>query len=293
MFTGLELMACPDLTVPAQVMQHVVRVESHGNPYAIGVVGARLLRQPHNLAEALATVHMLDAGGHDYSLGMAQVHRANLQPYGLGSYRQAFTPCANVAAGARILADCYARFDRDWGKAFSCYYSGDPVTGFRDGYVQKIYAAMPHGTGDAVSTASAPTMRNQAPAAPTARSRQPAPGDRAWRLAIRSAPLDQASTTNHASTPATADSGLQEPESASATTPHAGASGNVHAGWQADSTSPGVGQAATGPFVPQVRDPRDPAPVPVDRDSPPSLPATPGTGQPNSLAEHRDAAFVF
>src|SRR6185312_2273239 len=107
------------------------------------------------------------------------------------SYRQAFTPCANVAAGARILADCHARFGRDWGKAFSCYYSGNPVTGFREGYVQKIYAAMAHGTG-AISSTSAPAVRNPVRAALTVHSRQPTPGDRAWRLAIRSTPLDQA-----------------------------------------------------------------------------------------------------
>jgi type IV secretion system protein VirB1 len=292
MFTGLELMACQNLAVPAQVMQHVVQVESHGNPYAIGVVGARLLRQPHNLDEALATVHMLDAGSHDYSLGMAQVHRANLRPYGLDSYRQAFAPCANVAAGARILADCYARFGRDWGKAFSCYYSGNPATGFRDGYVQKIYAAMPHGTG-AASTKSAPAMHNPVPAPSTARSRQPTPGDRFWRLAIRSAPVDQTSATYHASTPAAAESGPQEPESALVVTPHAPVRVTVLAGGQTGSARPGIGQAATEPFVPRVRGPRDPVPVPANRGLPPPMPATPGTGPPDLPMEHRDAAFVF
>lgn len=290
MFTGLELMTCPDLAVPAQVMQHVVQVESRGNPYAIGVVGARLLRQPKNLDEALATVHMLDAGNHDYSLGMAQVHRANLRSYGLDSYRQAFMPCANVAAGARILADCYARFGRDWGKAFSCYYSGNPVTGFRDGYVQKIYAAMPHRTG-AVGNASAPAMRNLIPAAQTVPTRQPTLGDRAWRLAIRSAPLDQGSATNHASKPAGADSGPRAPESA-ATAPHARSSDNAH-GEPVDSVSPSGGQTATDAFVPQVRGPRDPAPVSTQRGSPPPIPAAAGTGPSDSPPEHRDAAFVF
>ena len=64
-----------------EVMEYVVQVESHGNPYAIGVVGGRLLRQPRNLDEAMATAHMLDAGNHDYSLGLAQVHRANLRSF--------------------------------------------------------------------------------------------------------------------------------------------------------------------------------------------------------------------
>ncbi len=292
MFTGLELMACPDLAVPAQVMQHVVQVESHGNPYAIGVVGGLLLRQPRDLDEALATVQMLDAGNHDYSLGVAQVHRANLQPYGLDSYRQAFTPCANVAAGARILAHCYARYGRDWGKAFSCYYSGNPVTGFRDGYVQKIYAAMPHGTG-AISTTSAPAMRNLVPTAPTTRTRQPTPGDRAWRLAIRSAPLDQANTSDHAGAPAATASRPLEHESSPTVDPRTAANENVRAGWPIDPASPSLDQAASGVFVPQVRGPRDPAPAPAHRGSPPPVHATTGTGRSDSPTEHRDAAFVF
>lgn len=143
MFTGMELMACQDLAVSAELMRHVVHVESNANPYAIGVVGERLLRQPRNLGEALATVRMLDAGHYDYSLGLAQVHRANLRAYGL-DYRKAFMPCPNVAAGARILADCHARSGGDWDKAFSCYYSGNFVTGYRDGYVGRIHDSISH-----------------------------------------------------------------------------------------------------------------------------------------------------
>ncbi|MDQ8051229.1 MAG: lytic transglycosylase domain-containing protein, partial [Luteibacter sp.] len=55
----MEMMACPNLAVPAEVMQHVVNVESSRNPYAIGVVGGQLVRQPQNLGEAIATVKSL------------------------------------------------------------------------------------------------------------------------------------------------------------------------------------------------------------------------------------------
>ena len=51
---------CSDLVVPQNIMQHVVRVESSGNPYAIGVVGGRLQRQPRNLKEEFATGKMLE-----------------------------------------------------------------------------------------------------------------------------------------------------------------------------------------------------------------------------------------
>ena len=54
---------CPDMALPMHVMQHVMRVESSFNPYAIGVVGGRLERQPRNLPEAVATARMLEKNG--------------------------------------------------------------------------------------------------------------------------------------------------------------------------------------------------------------------------------------
>lgn len=148
MLPGMELMSCPSLAVPNDVMQHVVRVESSYNPYAIGVVGGRLARQPRSLPEALATVRMLEERGFNFSVGLAQVNRHNLARYGLESYERAFEACPNLQAGSRILAECHGRSGGNWGKSFSCYYSGNFTTGFRHGYVQKIFASM-QGAGDA------------------------------------------------------------------------------------------------------------------------------------------------
>lgn len=142
MIPGLEMLACQDLAVPMEIMEHVVRVESSFNPYAIGVVGARLERQPRNLEEAVATAVRLEQDGYNFSLGLAQVNRHNLAPQGLSNYEIAFAGCPNLEAGARILADCHARAGGDWGKAFSCYYSGNFSRGFRDGYVEKIRRSM-------------------------------------------------------------------------------------------------------------------------------------------------------
>jgi type IV secretion system protein VirB1 len=138
----MELMSCPSMAVPNDVMQHVVHVESAFNPYAIGVVGARLARQPRSLVEALATVRMLEARVYNFSVGLAQVNRHNLARQGLASYERAFESCPNLQAGSRILSECYERSGRDWGKAFSCYYSGNFITGFQHGYVQKIFDSM-------------------------------------------------------------------------------------------------------------------------------------------------------
>ena len=142
MLPDMDVMNCQHLAVPIAVMQHVVDVESSGNPYAIGVVGGRLVRQPLSLPEAVATARMLERRGYNFSLGLAQVNRHNLAKYGLATYETAFQACPNLQAGARILADCHARSGNDWGKAFSCYYSGNFVTGFRDGYVRKVFASM-------------------------------------------------------------------------------------------------------------------------------------------------------
>jgi type IV secretion system protein VirB1 len=138
----MEMMGCQNLAVPAEVMQHVVNVESSRNPYAIGVVGGQLVRQPQNLPEAVATVRMLEKNGYNYSLGVAQVNRANLGKYGLDSYEKAFEYCPNLSAGSQILAQCYASAGKDWGKAFSCYYSGNFTTGYQDGYVQRVFNSM-------------------------------------------------------------------------------------------------------------------------------------------------------
>ena len=151
MLPGMELMSCPNLAVPNDVMQHVVHVESAFNPYAIGVVGGRLVRQPRNLAEAVSTVRMLDARGFNFSVGLAQVNRHNFDRYGLNSYERAFQACPNLQAGSRILAECYGRSGGDWGKSFSCYYSGNFTTGFRHGYVQKVYASMRGNAENAVA----------------------------------------------------------------------------------------------------------------------------------------------
>ncbi|RYE43273.1 MAG: lytic transglycosylase domain-containing protein [Hyphomicrobiales bacterium] len=180
MFPGMEILACPNLAVPAQVMRHVVHVESSANPFAIGVVGAQLVRQPKTLEEAVATAKMLESGGYNYSLGAAQVNRVNFRKYGLDSHEKAFDLCKNLAAGASILANCYASAGGDWGKAFSCYYSGNFVTGFRHGYVQKVFDSINRGqvVAQAPSEISAIPLRagsTQSRATPTAAAMPAAP----------------------------------------------------------------------------------------------------------------------
>ena len=127
----------------------LIQVESGGHAFAIGVVGGALVRQPVNLAEAVATVAALDKAGWNYSVGLAQINQRNFQRFGLTA-ATAFRPCANLAAMQGILGECFARASqrplrsaaqaalRD---ALSCYYSGNFMTGHQHGYVSKVLAA--------------------------------------------------------------------------------------------------------------------------------------------------------
>lgn len=131
--------------VHASTMRRLVEVESSFNPYAIGVVGARLQRQPRSYQEALATISWLHAKGYNYSVGLTQINRYNFRTHGL-TPASALLACPNLAAGAAILATCFRRANLQeqpqaaLRAAFSCYESGNFTTGFRDGYVQKIVA---------------------------------------------------------------------------------------------------------------------------------------------------------
>ena len=138
--------------VHPSTLRGVVTTESAGNPFAIGVVGGRLERQPRNLPEAVATARALERQGFNFSMGLGQVNRYNLAKYG-ERYETVFEPCRNLKAGGAILRDCYqrarARIPDDQQAlraAFSCYYSGNFTRGFRPdragqpSYVQKVVA---------------------------------------------------------------------------------------------------------------------------------------------------------
>ncbi|MHA6896361.1 lytic transglycosylase domain-containing protein [Ralstonia pseudosolanacearum] len=147
-FNTLALQCAPG--VHPTTLQAVVRTESGFNPYAIGVVGGRLARQPKSRAEAVATAKALDAQGLNFSMGLGQVNKAHLDRFAL-NYETVFDACANLQAGARILQECFQRAvarlgaDKALHAAISCYYSGNFNRGFqveRSGtsYVQRVAA---------------------------------------------------------------------------------------------------------------------------------------------------------
>ena len=153
--------------VDPHTMAAIVSVESGYNPYAIGVVGGHLVRQPTSEAEALATVRMLTRLNYNFSLGLAQVNRYNLARYG-ETAETIFDPCANLHAAAAILSECFTRAvhvdaneQAALRKAISCYYSGNFSTGFTAGYVERVVDHA--GTDVGTEVAPIPLARGSSP----------------------------------------------------------------------------------------------------------------------------------
>lgn len=133
--------------VHADTARALVSVESAFNPWAIGVVGGALVRQPRHHAEALATARALQAAGWNFSVGLGQINVGNFTRLGL-TLESAFEPCTNLAAMQTVLTECFERGAQQSGGtqralrlALSCYYSGNFVTGFGHGYVRKVVDA--------------------------------------------------------------------------------------------------------------------------------------------------------
>ena len=157
-FLALALACAPQ--VHTHTAHALVSVESAFNPWAIGVVGGALVRQPRHRAEALATARALQAAGWNFSVGLGQINVGNFERLGL-TLDAAFEPCTNLAAMQSVLAECFDRarapattatttttaatpqpVDQTvLRQALSCYYSGNFATGFRHGYVRKVVAA--------------------------------------------------------------------------------------------------------------------------------------------------------
>lgn len=137
--------------VDIHTMETLIAVESSGNPYAIGVVGAPLLEQPQTLEQALEVSQLLLDQGANISVGLGQINKNNFDGLGI-TLEEAFDPCTNLKAASTILTNCYERATAQMGEgqqalmaAFSCYYSNNFSRGFareadgtRPSYVMKI-----------------------------------------------------------------------------------------------------------------------------------------------------------
>lgn len=148
-FLALALACAPQ--VHPDTARAIASVESSFNPYAIGVVGGRLARQPRTQGEALATIQALQADGWNHSVGLAQINVGNFARLGL-TPRSALDPCTSLTAMQSVLGECYARAASNAAPqnalrlALSCYYSGNFTTGLRHGYVRKVVQGLAAGS---------------------------------------------------------------------------------------------------------------------------------------------------
>ncbi|WP_277973342.1 lytic transglycosylase domain-containing protein [Pantoea agglomerans] len=147
-FLALAMKCAPD--VAPDTLSRIVKTESGFNPWAIGVVGTPLNRQPQTKEEALNAIKLLVNNKANFSIGLAQVNR---QYFDVKDVESVFSPCTNLKMGSDILKDCYSRAlgksdseQQALKKSFSCYYSGNYTRGFKKesngtSYVERVVAA--------------------------------------------------------------------------------------------------------------------------------------------------------
>lgn len=143
-----DLAAACAPTVAAETLISVAKVESGFDPLAIGVNGApRMTVRAKSSAEAVRQASALITAGRSVDLGLAQINSRNLAWLGL-TVEDAFDPCHNLAAAARVLQDGYGRSRADavgeqpaLRTALSYYNTGNARRGFANGYVAKVEKA--------------------------------------------------------------------------------------------------------------------------------------------------------
>lgn len=135
-------------SVAVETLVSVVHTESRFNPYAIGINAKGVAApDPADRASAAIAAQSLIARGYNIDLGLGQINSANLKWLGL-SVEDAFDPCRNLAAAARVLSGNYLSVVRTSpstgaaiATAMSMYNTGSRTRGFGNGYVGRVYAS--------------------------------------------------------------------------------------------------------------------------------------------------------
>jgi type IV secretion system protein VirB1 len=131
-------------TVAPVTMVTLVKTESRGNPWAIGLNGARLKFQPKSESQAIAWIRYLDKHGYNFDVGLGQINIANIRKYKLKP-EQLLEPCLNLRVSGYILTQNYLDARKTTKDpqlalryALSTYNTGNKYTGFNNGYINKI-----------------------------------------------------------------------------------------------------------------------------------------------------------
>lgn len=145
----------PDVAAPT--MAAIVRTESGGHPYIIGVNGpGGGARRFETAAEADAEAERLIAAGANVDVGIAQLNwrSGHLQRRGL-PLSAAFEPCTALRVGSEVLVECWTRATGATEQArlraaVGCYNAGYPRVG--TAYVMRVLASAGIGATSAVAT---------------------------------------------------------------------------------------------------------------------------------------------
>jgi len=133
--------------VAPSTMAAIVKVESGGNPYAIGdnTARSRVTPSPKSAHEAARVALELLRLGHSLDLGLAQINSKNLKAHGV-SVEDVFEPCTNLKVGSTILSNFYLKSVEKYGvgevslfHALSAYNTGSFYRG--PDYVGRILSA--------------------------------------------------------------------------------------------------------------------------------------------------------
>lgn len=173
----LALLASCAQSVAPETMLALVSAESGYDEVAIHDDTAARSFHPMNLTDAIGQAHALLATGHVIGIGLGQISSRNLAWLGL-TLDQAFDPCANLGASARVLTENYANAAQTAGEgqaalriALSKYNTGSAERGVTNGYVARVIAERSKQAGayvpalDPASTPAAGKRPDETPAA--------------------------------------------------------------------------------------------------------------------------------
>jgi type IV secretion system protein VirB1 len=104
---------CAPAVAPS-TMTAIVRVESGGDPLAIGDNTARRSYYPHDRASAESLARRLLDAGHLLDVGIAQIDSMNFAGFGV-TVHTIFDPCINLRVSARILSGDYTFAAQQYG----------------------------------------------------------------------------------------------------------------------------------------------------------------------------------
>ena len=146
--------------IPSDTLLAIARTESGLDPTAISInrpkAAARaagyahgevvLAKQPKDLNEAKSWLRWFSVHHYKVSIGLMQVNAETAEQFHLKP-EQLLDSCTNLRVAAAVLIRFYTQSAREMGEGFSAldvalslYNTGDPGTGFQNGYVANVYA---------------------------------------------------------------------------------------------------------------------------------------------------------